>query len=362
MKKISCFIGSLTSGGAEHQMVILANFLSEKGYEVELVTYTDILDHYVVSNKVKRIRIAENKSIIKKILRVFNYVLNTKVDCIISFMSRNNMLVLLPALFRKDIRIIAGERCVMFSAMRWYQRLNYSLLYNRADFLVPNSYTQKNQILNINEKYKEKTVVITNYTDYTLFDVRIPNNKIVKIGILARYAPQKNYVRFVEVVKILKEKSSVPFQFVWYGNKEIGQDVPNKYYLHFSELIKENGLEDVVVLNNHVQNVRDIIPQFDAMCLPSVGEGFSNAISEYICCGKPVLCSNVADNGFMVKNYINGFLFDPTDTDNMVIAIQDFLNLTEKEREEMCYESRKIAENIFDKNKFIESYIALIER
>ena len=46
MKRITCFTESLGGGGAEHQMVILAGFLAEDGYDVTLVTYASIPDHY----------------------------------------------------------------------------------------------------------------------------------------------------------------------------------------------------------------------------------------------------------------------------------------------------------------------------
>ena len=35
MKRVTLFIAALSSGGAEHQLTILANLLVERGYEVE---------------------------------------------------------------------------------------------------------------------------------------------------------------------------------------------------------------------------------------------------------------------------------------------------------------------------------------
>ena len=113
-------------------------------------------------------------------------------------------------------------------------------------------------------------------------------------------------------------------------------------------------------------NYKEIIPnnalrKFDAMCLPSLVEGFSNSISEYICCGKPVICSDVADNSLMVHDGKNGFLFDPTNIDEMVDVVLKFFNLPTEERNMMCIQSRKIAEELFDKESFVQKYIKLIE-
>lgn len=48
MKRITCFTSNLTGGGAEHQLTILSNLLAEKGYDVTIVTYNNIPDHYVL--------------------------------------------------------------------------------------------------------------------------------------------------------------------------------------------------------------------------------------------------------------------------------------------------------------------------
>lgn len=37
--KVQCFINSLSSGGAERQLVGLAIMLKQKGYEIEVCTY-----------------------------------------------------------------------------------------------------------------------------------------------------------------------------------------------------------------------------------------------------------------------------------------------------------------------------------
>jgi hypothetical protein len=57
MKRITCFTESLGGGGAEHQMVILAGMLAEKGYDVTIVTYASIPDHYDTPKGVKRVDI-----------------------------------------------------------------------------------------------------------------------------------------------------------------------------------------------------------------------------------------------------------------------------------------------------------------
>ena len=126
-------------------------------------------------------------------------------------------------------------------------------------------------------------------------------------------------------------------------------------------LVEDYKIGDVITLNDQTREVAKLIPGFDVMCLPSLAEGFSNSISEYICCGKPVICSDVADNHIMVKEGENGFLFNPYNIDEMVDAFMKFFNLSTLEKEEMGSRSRQIAESLFDKEAFTKEYITLIE-
>ena len=203
--------------------------------------------------------------------------------------------------------------------------------------------------------------MIPNYTDVNQFIVQpMPHNERIKIGIFGRYGKQKNYERFADVLRLLKKEFGAVFHVDWYGNRELGSET-NPDYIIFSELVKNYDIEDVITLNGHTDKVAEIIPKFDVMCLPSLGEGFSNSIGEYICCGKPVLCSDVADNSVMVKDGINGFLFNPKSVTEMTNAFKHFFSLSELEKKQMGIESRKIAESLFDKEKFVNSYIELIE-
>lgn len=362
MKKVTCFTTSLSKGGAEKQLSIVANMLVEKGYRVELTTFSDLQDEYALSPKVERRKIKQKGNSLWRFLNIFSYFLRINTNCIISFGARCNFLAILPLIFRKNIKIIAGERCATFNGMTWYKKANYKILYKRANYIVPNNFTQLEEITVLYPSLIKKTHVITNYTDLNQFTVKPhPQNKIIRIGIFGRYDKQKNYERFSKAIKELKEEVGSVFHVDWYGNREIGLE-KNPDFISFSKLIKNYEIEDIVTLNGHTDKVADLIPQFDVMCLPSIGEGFSNSIGEYICCGKPVLCSDVADNSVMVKNGINGYLFDPKNTKEMANAFKLFFSLSQQEKLKMGKESRRIAEELFDKERFINSYIRLIEQ
>ena len=160
-------------------------------------------------------------------------------------------------------------------------------------------------------------------------------------------------------VKYLKQRLGNTFSIEWYGNMT-NRNVLNEEYIKFKNIVEREGVSDVLILNDHIKDVYAVMHKFDAICLPSLWEGFSNSISEAICCGKPVLASNVSDNAIMVHDQINGFLFNPYDVLDITETLYLFILLGKDKHEQMSKSSRKIAEQLFDKEAFIRSYISLI--
>lgn len=359
MKDISFFICSLASGGAEHQLTLLADMLAKKGYRVRIVTFAGVPDHYSFDKSIKRVRIYHKNSIFN-FFCVFFYLLKLRTDCFISFGQRENLFSLIPFLFKRT-KYIAGERNNTVGSSSLTEKLLVRWLYRRADYIVCNSCSQGDYLSKRKQYLAKKIKVIHNYTEIDTFRYSYPpKNAITQIGIFCRLEPQKNIKRFAEAIKKLKETIDLPFCINWYGNRHFVNSSLQAYYDCFINQIKRDGLEDTIVIHDPVKNVHELLPNFDAIALPSLHEGFSNSISEAICCGKPMLVSNVSDNPVMVKEGFNGFLFDPTNTDEIVSAFKKFLNASYEQRLVFGQNSRFLAEKMFDKDKFIIDYISLI--
>ncbi len=361
MKKITCFISSLASGGAEHQMAILASLLSDHSLDVTLVTCLDEPDGYDVSPMVKRVKLRSRKGHWGPALESFKYFLQVKTDCIISFRERMNLVVLISALFRKKIKVIAGERNLTVGPPSWTGKINQLLLYNRADHIVTNSYSQASYLRNLRKKWENKVCTIINYTDLDVYkpSPEPESDQILIIGVFARFSPQKNCTRFIQMTSLLKKQTSKKFKVIWLGHR-LGE-ANELYYNSFIENLRRYDVEDVIEVHEPVRNVNEWMSRFHAICLPSLFEGFSNSISEGICSGKPMLVSNVSDNCLMVKDSFNGFTFNPLSIEEMLSAFIRFFGLNKKERETMGRNSRLLAEQLFDKRRFVGDYLKLIE-
>ncbi len=363
MKRI-VFLGSgLSSGGAEHQCSQLMNMLVERGYDVTYASFGDVPDHYYVSPNVKRVYLAPGVSIKKKVWTVEKYLLKVPVDVVIAFSQRLSVLTLFPLLLRPKVKVISSERNFTIGEPDKYERILMKTgIYRRADHIVPNNFSQGKYLAEKIPSIKKKIKVITNYTDINLYQCSpVPNNEITRIGIFCRFEEQKNFHRFIEAVYLLKQTTSERFRIDWYGNRSFKSEGQRHYYEEGFQKVRELRLEDVLILHDATKDVPRLIPQFDALCLPSLHEGFSNSISEYICCGRPVICSDVSDNSVMVHEGENGFLFNPLEVNDIVKAMTAYLHTTNSERSKMGQRSREIAEALFDKDRFINDYINIIE-
>lgn len=360
MKKICFFTPSLGGGGAEKQMAILCNMLADKGYHVTVISYSETPDQYILSDKVNRIRINIKGKRFSKYFSFFLFFLRLDTDCLISFQPSESFMAIPSFFFRPRVKVLVGERNLTSGHLLWFEKINYRLFYRRANCIISNSCSQKNHLYEAYPWLRKKLKVITNYTDIEKFKfLHSPQNEVKRIGVFCRYTPQKNYERFAEAVKILKSLTKQKFMIDWYGkNDTFTRD--NKAY--FESLIKEYTIDDCLKTHDIANNVSELLPVYDAICLPSLYEGFSNSISEAISCGKVMLVSDVSDNSVMVHNNENGFLFDPLNVQSIADAFLKFFACDKEKVKEMEIKSREIAESLFDKERFVKGYIAEIEK
>lgn len=365
MKRITIIGGSLGSGGAEHQCAQLMNMLVEKGYDVTFVSFTDVEDHYPTSPKIHRVHIGRGQSNEKRLLKLEWYILTVKTDVLLAFSQRMSVLSLFMMLFRPDVKVISSERNFTIDAPdKWEKILMKTGIYRRSNFVVPNNYSQGRYLAEKMPALKNKIQVITNYTEIDKYvSTPVPCNEIPRIGIFCRFEKQKNFHRFLEALYILNVRNNYKYKYHidWYGNHSFPSEEQTKYFEEGVQKIHDYKLDDYITIHNPTREVNKLIPTFDVMCLPSLHEGFSNSISEYICCGRPVICSDVSDNSLMVHDGENGFLFDPLNVESIMEAFVRYFDISAEQRDKMGVRSREIAESLFDKNKFIESYIKLIE-
>lgn len=360
MKKILCLIDGLGSGGAQRQLVGLADLLKRKGYNVKLVWYhkADFFRNYLEEHNVQYEQLSAS-NVLTKAFKLVNIIIKNEPDVIVAYMGGPTRLACCLKMFRIKSKIIVSERNLTQS-IHFKERVKF-FMYRWADYIVSNSQAQTNFINKHFKKLRSKTITIRNFVNSNYF---VPSHKQIshtgkrKFLVVGRIAQQKNIIAFMQAVRKALDLG-VSFEVDWYGRVSANQEEYNEKVLQIYDKLQ---LQNCLHFHQHTQNVLKKYQECDVFCLPSLYEGFPNVICEAMSCGKPILCSNVADNAFLVHEGKNGILFNPTVVDDMAEKIILFCSKTGKELETMGEESRKIVMNNLAEENFVQQYIEIIEQ
>ncbi|MDF7806159.1 glycosyltransferase family 4 protein [Pontiellaceae bacterium B12219] len=356
--KILCFIDSLDSGGAQRQLVGLSRLLKNASYEVKIVSYWDITfwDDFLREHEIDFENITGADSRFKKMTEVYRRLSDFEPDVVIAYLnSPTIMACLFKILGHRRFKLIVSDRNTTQS-LTLSEKVRF-FLYRWADWIVPNSHTQTRFIKKHYPRLADKTVPITNFVDTELFKPGAQakvRSRALRILMVGRIAPQKNVIRFLQAIaKVTVQEAS--FQIDWYGRPN-----PESYFEECLRELTRLGLEKVVYFHEPLDQIQQKYHEADVFCLPSIYEGFPNVVCEAMSSGLPILCSNICDNPDMVKDGVNGFLFDPESVEEMAEVILRFLSLNEPARAQMGAESRRLALAKFSEQTFFKEYLKLL--
>lgn len=358
--RILCLIDTLGMGGAERQMIGLVLLLKQRGYHVDLVTY---YDHDFYAELVQRYRLGSvtlyvGNSPYSKLMAVRKHIKeNGGYDWVISYKTGPNIIGCLLRLLGMKFRLMVSERNTT-QHIRRKEKIQFSL-YRMADYVIPNSYSQANFI---NEHFpwlKAKTVVITNFTDTNRFvPIKTELSDVLNILTTARVAKQKNVLRYLDAIYLLRQRGVNNVHFDWYGDVQTGEEA---YGEEVFRKVKELKLDDMITFHPATPNILEHYQKCDIFCLPSNYEGFPNVVCEAMSCGKPILCSRVCDNPFIVKEGENALMFDNTCVEDMADKIQQICSMKQDVLSKWGKLSRDIAVELLSIDAFVDKYIKLIE-
>lgn len=85
---------------------------------------------------------------------------------------------------------------------------------------------------------------------------------------------------------------------------------------------ESSGLQDRISLLGRIENVRDFLEVIDVFILPSISETFSNAVLEAMSMEKPVILSNTGGMPEIVRDGLNGYLYNQGDVAHLQNIIQ----------------------------------------
>jgi glycosyltransferase involved in cell wall biosynthesis len=326
-------------GTEEFEIVLLAEKLSGR--------------HYTLSPNIKLINlnIQPQKGLLFKLANIIRHmagmrrhIIREAPDVIISFTAHANCYVLLSFLLpmKKRPRLIVTEHSEEMFLKNDRRNRRYiflkgaflflmHLLYHRADYIVAVSKGIERHLRKLLFVSPYRLRLIYNPIDMrkaaacysqndmpTAFKKREPC-----IGTISRLSPEKGTAFLIDAFKALLEKTE--------GRLLIVGDGPER--LHLEEKARRLGLSEKIVFTGWVDEPFRYLAQMDVFVLPSLWEGFPNAILESMACGVPVVASDSSEGvREAIKDGVNGVLVRPGSSDEIASAVYDLLSNAERRR------------------------------
>lgn len=320
MKKITLLIPSLSSGGAERVMSVLANYLSKDiNLEIHLILYLADERFYNISDKV----IVhtpnfnyKNFSTIISTFKTINYIRKTlkdiKPNALLSFSGKYNSLVILSSL---------GLNIKRYVSDRSKPGISYGKL---QDILNPILYGFTNGIIAQTSKAKEVAIKQTKHNNIVVIPNPIANNIcfeddnarekiILNVG---RFIATKQQLQLIELFSKIDSKD---WELVFLGD--------GKYLNDCIRLVSELKLENKIKFLGVQKNVADYMKKASIFSFTSISEGFPNSLAEAMALGCSCISFDcVAGPSDIIDHKSNGFLVPENDWEKYKYYLNELMN------------------------------------
>lgn len=326
--RIMFFIESLRSGGKERRLLELIRYLNNiPGYELMLVLTEDEIHYTYVHNLISEIQILKRKYLRKDPAIFFKFYKLCKTfnpDIIHTWGSMLAFYVL-PVVLLKKIPHINGHIADAPINLR-RSGFNYYVTqigFHYSDIILSNSYAG----LKSYDVSGEKCRVIYNGISLKRFD-NLEDKEVIKLKydirtrfliiMVASFNQIKKYDQFLEISEsFLLKRNDITFLAVGDTKADIRE---------FERIQSKARSLTNVRLFGRIDNVESLINASDIGVLFSQSEGISNAILEYMACGKPVLASDAGGTREIIDDRETGFLITNQTTNQIAELINELLN------------------------------------
>jgi glycosyltransferase involved in cell wall biosynthesis len=323
-------IRALSVGGAERQVVQLANALAQQGIPVSIVTLYENgpLEQAIDGRRVRRFSLGKRGrwDMLRPLIRLVRLLRRERPAILYAFLPAQTALAGLLHPFLPPHRLVFGLRSSLdYRQTDWLQRLVYALetrLARHAALIIANSEAGRQAALRRGMP-ADRVVVIGNLIDTVAFAPDPAGRARQRaawgiaetaplIGMAARLDPMKGHGTFLEAASlVLRHQPACRFVLIGSG--------PEPYAACLAATADRLGLGKALVWAGECQDMRAAYNALDLAVLSSLeGEGFPNAVAEAMACGVSVAATDVGDTARVIGT--TGLVVPPGDPAGLAAA------------------------------------------
>jgi glycosyltransferase involved in cell wall biosynthesis len=364
--KVLLFIPHLEQGGAERQILELMRRLPQR-FEPVLCLYRDAdrhhYDEYLSRVELRSLDVPDMGA--RGLRRLVQLLRSERPTILHSYRDKANFWARLANLWERVPIVLTSVRnryqgFWMSLAERLLQRISARVLTNSVGVLeelagrVPG----------------ERLQVIHNFLDLEKFAPPTDEERAAaraRFGfhddelvllLPGRYARQKHQLGLAMALRILKRSGRLPprVRIVLAGRRR------DRFYSRLIPIaMRWCGVEENVVYLEPVKDMTSLYHAADAVLMPSLYEGMSNAVLEAHACGLPAVVSHAANRDSIVIDGSTGFEVPTANRHALAEAIDKMIKLSPLERRAMGARGRSHVATQFHPDRILGELVSLYD-
>ena len=316
-------ISNLEYGGAQRQIVELANHLDPAGFDVRICSlspYVPLADDLRRPDRLHILtkRFKFDASVVPRLAALLR---RTRTDVVQSYLFDADIAAFLAGRLAGCSLVAGSERNANY-VMKRRQILLYRMTRRCVDLLIANSHA--------GAEFNERVVgypsscyrVVHNGVDTTRFapadagalraELGIAAGEQV-VGMFASFKQQKNHPLFFRAAARVIEKFPRTRLLLVGDELYAGMHGSDAYKRDVLDLVERLGLRDRCIFAGNQDAVERYYPVCDITVMSSHFEGTANAVLESLACGVPVVATAVSDTAMILPDGRAGYVVAPGD-------------------------------------------------
>jgi glycosyltransferase involved in cell wall biosynthesis len=306
-------------GGIERALSVLANKWVKLGFEVRYVSCLKSDPFYELDSKIKVIEpnFRRSEGIVNKIIfysklifYIRSQIKNENPDRILSFGDFFNPIVLLAAFGLKIPIYISDRTSTDFEFPRYIKILKKCMYPKAAGFISQTPRTFEAKKKQFGAQFNQ--VVIPNAIREIKKTNEPKENIILYVG---RFSWEKNLTALIKAFSIIENKSK--WKLVMAGDGPQWEEM--------KRLASNLGIQEHVTFLGTVSDVDTLLNKASIFVLPSVLEGFPNALCEAMSASLPVICFDSIPYESIITPNIDGIVIPYNDTEALAFQLNNLM-------------------------------------